>query len=178
MSAIADGDRAAFATLLNRHLDPVHGYLFRMTGSRSDAEDLAQETFFRVWRKASTYRPGRVKASTWIHTIAHNLCVDLFRRHREGASDQVPDSIDETTDPARLASAEAENRLLEAAIANLSGNQRSALLLCQVHGYSNAEAANILGVGTRALESLLARAKRSLKKELLANGNMTEGETR
>ena len=66
LDAIAQGDRAAFEQLMSRHLDPVYGYLLRLTGSGSEAEDLAQETFLRVWRKAGSYQPGRVRATTMI----------------------------------------------------------------------------------------------------------------
>ncbi len=170
MARIALGDDVAFATLLDRHLDPVHNYLLRMTRSVTDAEDLAQETFFRVWQKAQTYQPGRVKASTWIHTIAHNVCIDAVRKHRESTTDVLPETADGTNDPALLHSAAEQQRKLLDAINRLPDKQRSALLLCQVQGFSNAEAASIVGTGLRALESLLARARRALRAELTDNG--------
>jgi len=174
LAGITTGDRRAFEQLVSGHLDSIHSYLYRMTGSRADAEDLAQEAFFRVWRKAATYQPGRVKVSTWIHTIAHNLCVDMFRRHRESPTDGFPEQPDESTDPARVASDREQQRLLETAIQRLPDNQRSALLLCQVRGFSNAQAADILGINTRALESLLARARGALRSGLFANGEESE----
>lgn len=158
-----DRDADAFAVLLSRHLDAIHGYLYRMTRSRADAEDLAQETFLKVWDKARTYQPGRVKVSTWLHTIAHNLCIDSFRRHREIPTDTIGEEADDLADPARRTMDGERLRLLEAAIAGLPVNQRSAVLLCQIQGFSNAEAAGILGVNPRALESLLARARRTLR---------------
>ncbi|MGE0625912.1 MAG: sigma-70 family RNA polymerase sigma factor [Pseudomonadales bacterium] len=168
LAAIADGDGDAFRRLLVNHLDAIHSYLYRMTGSTADAEDLAQETFLRVWRKASTFEPGRVKVTTWIHTIAHNLCIDAFRRNKVTHAEEDVTLADDTADPERLASDGQLAALMERAIAALPGNQRSAILLCQVQGFSNAQAARILGMNVRALESQLARARRTLRQALTA----------
>lgn len=168
--AIASGDSRAFEVFLPRYLDRIHGYLLRLTGVAADAEDLAQETFLRVWRKAGSFEPGRVKVSTWLHTIAHNLAIDSFRKRRETLLEQLPEAADELADPARQFASRETSALLEAALAALPENQRAAVLLCQLQGFSNAEAAEVLGVGLRALESLLARARRSLKGALTSNG--------
>ena len=167
IARIVQQDKEAFEMLMNRHLNPLHSYLLRMTRSKADAEDLAQECFFRVWQKASTFHPGRVKVSTWIHTIAHNLCIDTFRKHREFSAQALPEAIDESADQLQLLHTERLRTQLETAIAELPDNQRSAFLLCQLQGFSNAEAAEILSIRTRALESLLARARRNLRTQIL-----------
>ena len=141
-----------------------------MTGSSADAEDLAQETFLRLWRKAHTYQPGRVLPGTWLHTIAHRLCIDHFRRNGRISTEEPPEQADQESDPARRHDAAEQLRRLEAAVARLPDNQRSAILLCQVQGFSNAQAATILGIGLRALESLLARARRNLKTAIDEDG--------
>ncbi len=164
--AIAGGDHYAFTELVNRHGDAVHGYLLRLTGTRSDAEDLTQETFLRVWRKAGSYEPGRVRASTWLHRIAHNLCIDSFRRARPERSLDDIEALGSDEDLYRAQAARETVARLELALRELPDNQRAALLLCQVQGFSNAEAAEILGLKVRAVESLLARARRSLRKRL------------
>lgn len=160
---ISAGDGAAFRALVEEHLDAIHAYLYRMTGSRTEAEDLAQETFLRVWRRASTFDANRVQLTTWLHTIAHNLCIDSFRRSRPMYAYDEALEADGTADPERQASGRQLAELVEQLIASLPDNQRSAILLCQVQGFSNAEAARILGVNLRALESLLARARRTLR---------------
>lgn len=166
MARVCKHDQEAFTCLLGRHLNAVHAYLYRLTGSRADADDLSQETFLRVWQKASTFKPGRVKLSTWLFRIAHNLCIDQFRKRLP--SDDV--ELDEIADPAADQASELLNRRklerLNIALQGLPEAQRSAIVLCQVQGFSNLEAAEILGVGVRALESLLARARRRLKKQL------------
>jgi RNA polymerase sigma-70 factor (ECF subfamily) len=165
ISRIRRRDQAAFACYLGRHLDTVHGYLYRLTGSRADADDLSQDTFLRVWRKAATYKPGRVKPSTWLHRIAHNLCVDQFRKRARASTETYATADESAPPPADLEARQAIERL-NTAMHDLPESQRSALLLCQVQGFSNLEAASILGISVRALESLLARARRTLKAEL------------
>ena len=97
MARIASHDHAAFSELLSRHLDSIHRYLVRLAGSTADADDLAQETFMRVWSNAASYEPGRVAVTTWVHRIAHNACIDELRRRRGTASlDEAPEpGIDE-----------------------------------------------------------------------------------
>lgn len=172
MAAVATGDTQAFDRLVRLHLDPIHGYLYRLTGSRPDAEDLAQETFLRLWRKAGSYQPGRVKVSTWLHTIAHRLCIDAFRRKRESPAKEGQEMSDELSDPARQLSARETQAQIQEAISKLPERQRAAIVLCQVQGFSNAQAAEILAVNNRALESLLARARRTLRKTLAASDTL------
>jgi RNA polymerase sigma-70 factor (ECF subfamily) len=170
MAAIAEGDHDAFDVLVRRHLDSIHGYLYRLTGSPTDAEDLAQDTFIRVWQKAGSYQPGRAKLTTWLHTIAHRRTMDVFRKRRELP---FPDGL-ELPDPEADPSADyeaGENRLrLAKALSALPEGQRAAILLCQMQGFSNAQAAEILGLQVRALESLLARARRALRERLNESG--------
>lgn len=170
LAAVADGDRVAFESLVRLHLDAIHAHLFRLTSSRTDAEDLAQETFLRVWQKAGNYQPGRVKVTTWLHTIAHRLAIDGFRKKRELPAAEDLEMVDPGADPARLQAAAEQQRQLNQALGELPERQRAAILLCQVQGFSNAQAAEILGVKVRALESLLARARKALRKTLSASG--------
>jgi RNA polymerase sigma-70 factor (ECF subfamily) len=172
MAAVAEGDHVAFETLVHRHLDSIHGYLHRLTGSAADAEDLAQETFLRVWQKAGSYEPGRVKLTTWLHTIAHRRSVDVFRRKREQSGFEGPEFPDSREGPAQSRAADETRRRLDTALRALPERQRAAILLCQVQGFSNGQAADIMGIGTRALESLLARARRTLRESLTAQGVM------
>lgn len=163
---IAIGDEQAFASLLNRHLATIHHYLFRLTGSRADSDELAQETFFAVWRRAGSYRPGRVKLTTWLHRIAHNQFVDRWRKQERAVHDLPLDTADRSPGPQAMRGIAEDRRRLRAALVRLPPNQRDAVLLCHQQGLSNREAATVLGVGVRALESLLARARRALRKEL------------
>ncbi len=167
MARVVQGDRSAFATLVARHLTPLHHYLRRLTGSVADAEDLSQEAFLRVWERAARYRPGTVQFSTWLHRVAHNLAVDAARRRRPETVALSEQLEDHTPDPPEQVAAAQTARRLDAALAALPTSQRAALLLCQVQGFSNRDAGAIVGVSVRGLESLLARARRSLRAALL-----------
>lgn len=175
LAAITTGDNAAFEALVRLHLDAIHAYLFRLTRSRADAEDLAQETFLRVWQKAGNYQPGRVKVTTWLHTIAHRLAIDSFRKKRELPESDGFEQGDPLADPALQQTAAEQQRLLNEALSELPERQRAAVLLCQVQGFSNAQAAEILGVKVRALESLLARGRKALRETLTASGALATG---
>lgn len=162
MAQVVQGDRDAFASLVRRHLDAIHAFNCRLTGNAEDAADLAQETFLRVWHRARTWQPGRVKFATWLHRIARNLCIDALRRRRETealdlatlAGGDAPDAAPE---------AERLQAALRRALAALPERQRTALMLCHHQGMSNRQAAEVLELGVDALESLLARARRALR---------------
>ncbi|MCZ6855249.1 MAG: sigma-70 family RNA polymerase sigma factor [Gammaproteobacteria bacterium] len=166
MVCITRNDQEAFACLLGRHLDSIHRYLSRITGSQADADDLAQETFIRVWQKAHTFKPGRVKFTTWLHRIAHNLSIDEFRKRRVSDETEVAELADERSDQFQHHANRETLALLTQAIGTLPEAQRCALMLCQVQGFSNQDAAVVLDVSLHALESLLARARRTLKATL------------
>jgi RNA polymerase sigma-70 factor (ECF subfamily) len=72
MAQVQRKDAAAFETLLDRHLAPLGRFLFRLSGNRDDADDLAQEAFLRIWREARRWQPDRVRFTTWLYRIADN----------------------------------------------------------------------------------------------------------
>ncbi|MDE0008103.1 MAG: sigma-70 family RNA polymerase sigma factor [Gammaproteobacteria bacterium] len=158
-------DTSAFSVLLGRHSAAIHAFVFRLTGNAADAEDFTQETFLRVWSRADTWRPGRVKFTTWAYRIARNLCIDAWRSRRGSAADPETD-VEELAADAPSDDAGRTRRALEAALAALPERQRTALVLCHHQGWSNREAAQMLDVSVDALESLLSRARRSLRKTL------------
>lgn len=167
---VADGDREAFRRLVLAHQGPLGAYAQRMLGDRTAAEDVVQETLLRLWSRAGSFRPEASRLTTWLHNIAHNLCIDGFRRGGRIVYGDTPDpgaleggGADE---PADAEARREEAARIRSALAELPERQRSALLLCHYQGLSNRDAAEILAVSVEALESLLARARRSLKKTL------------
>lgn len=162
MAQVVNGDRDAFASLVRRHLDAIHAFNSRLAGNAEDAADLAQETFLRLWRRAETWQPGRVRFATWLHRIARNLCIDALRRRRETEALDV-ETLADGAGPDAAPERERLQAALSRALAALPERQRTALALCHRQGMSNREAAEVLGVGVDALESLLARARRTLR---------------
>jgi len=167
MEQIRARDQTAFNRLLARHLSAIHGYTLRLTHSRADADELTQETFLRVWSRAETYRPGTVQFATWLHRIAHNLCMDELRRVHPESLDEPDQQLSERAGPEQATADRERAARLDRALATLPQTQRAALLLTEVQGLSNQQVADIMNLGVRAVESLLARARRSLRERVL-----------
>lgn len=166
MGRVQHRDRDAFAVLVTRHLDGIHAFNYRMTRNEEDAADLAQETFLRVWNSAATWRPHRVKFTTWLHRIARNLCIDAHRRHRETHEIDANLAAADGTAPDDAPTLSRLRRAMDQAIADLPERQRTALVLCHRDGMTNRDAAAVLAVSVDALESLLSRARRTLRLKL------------
>lgn len=167
VAAAASGDPAAARELVGRHLAPVVAFAHRMLGNRADAEDVAQDAFLALWRHAGRWRAGGgASLRTWLCRIAYNRAVDRLRR-----KPAVPlDAVLEMADPAPGAQAGLERgavtRRVAEAVASLPERQRAALLLRHFEELGNPEIAEILGVGVEAVESLLARGRRTLRTTL------------
>ena len=182
MLAVCRGDQSAYQTLVKRHLKPISHYAFRLLGNSKDTEDIAQETFLRLWINACRWQADKAKLSTWLHRISHNLCVDYLRKHSRVQTRAYLEEEEDNRGQGLEADAglhgrsaggisenlEADDKLrkLTAAMVELPESQRSALMLCHYQGFSNKEAAAIMNVSVKAIESILARAKRSLRKKI------------
>lgn len=160
---IQSRDEQAFSILMNRYLTRIYSFVYRMVGNEQDARDIVQETFLRLWSKASSWEQGRVKFTTWLHRLARNLCIDLYRKRR---FDTVP--IDSTAEIAADDSVpdSARSRAVVEALGRLPEKQRTAIVLCTFEGWTNRQAAEVLRVSVEAVESLLSRARRTLRDDL------------
>ena len=166
MVRVGHGDAPAFQVLVHRHLQRTLDLARRMTTSASDAEEIAQEAFLRVWTTAPRWRPEGAQFRTWLYRIVVNLCLDRARRKAFAPlaaagdpSDPAPDAL------AQLERQETQHRV-SAAVRALPDRQRAALVLSYYQDLSNQEAAAVLGVSLSSLEALLVRARRSLRARL------------
>ena len=158
----AGGDAAAFAGLVRQHQSRLRGFLRRLTkGDQSLADDLAQESFLEAWRKLAQFR-GDGPFAAWLLRIGWTrYLMEARRRKLEplGDSDEQGDAPVSWTEPRNL-----DARLdLESAMRNLSSGERAGLTLCYALGYSNEEAAAILGLPLGTLKSHIARGRAKLK---------------
>jgi RNA polymerase sigma-70 factor (ECF subfamily) len=165
MVRVGSGDAQAYRVLSERHLTSILRYAARVLGDTTEAEDVAQETFLRLWQEARRFEVRQAKPSTWLYRIAHNLCIDRLRRRREVGSDALDrrsggDRPSGLYDRKELASA------VQAALSALPERQRAAVVLVHYEGMDNIEAAEVLGCGVEAVESLLARGRRALREQL------------
>jgi RNA polymerase sigma-70 factor (ECF subfamily) len=171
--AVSRGERAAIAALTQRCLPVVHSVARRLLRDPAEAEDIAQETFVKVWRAIDRFDADRARLETWVARIATNACLDKLRKRREDTlDDDAPERADGAPQADDLLAADASAQRVRAAIAALPERQRAALELCSFQDCTNIEAAEILGVSIEAVESLLARARRKLKTELLSERDM------
>ena len=164
MERVAEGDAVAFRTLVERHTASLTAHATRMLHNPSEAEDVVQEAYVRLWKQAPSYRP-EAKLRTFLHGIAHNLCIDRLRArrpHDAGALEQLA-STDRPS--GGLWDREISTRV-QREVAALPERQRAALSLVHFEELSNIDAAALLGVTVEALESLLARARRTLRERL------------
>jgi RNA polymerase sigma-70 factor (ECF subfamily) len=178
VAAHLQGDPAAFRELVHRYGDGVLGYLFRMTGSRDQAEDLFQETFQRVHEKARTYRGGSFKS--WLFTIATRVTIDTARRRkratvlslsRDADCEDDPALLEtvvaqDAPDPAEEAVKEEQKEQVRRAIESLPIGQRAALVLAYYQQLSYPEVAETLGCSVGSVKTQMSRALAKLARML------------
>jgi len=177
MERLAAGHDAALNDLMDRHATPLFHFLCRMLGNEDDANDLAQETFVRVYRARASFRADE-KFSTWLYTIAANLARNQFRwrsRHPnvslEAETPETGQALGGTIsagDPAPNEQALAAERAaaVRNAVGRLPADLREAIVLCEWEERSVAEAAAILETTPKAVESRLYRARQILRERL------------
>jgi len=166
IARVGRGDASAIRTLIAAKGPRITALGYRMLGDLAEAEDVAQETFLRVWRHASAWRPGPAKFDTWMHRVAMNLCYDRLRKRREAPMAEPPDQPDDGPAPdAGLLSGEIAVQVA-AALANLPDRQREAIILTHYQELGGRDAADIMEISVEALESLLSRGRRALRAAL------------
>ena len=180
MCRVTTGDNRAFEVLIHRHQGPVLNFICRFMGNRTDAEDLTQDVFLRVWKAAGTYKPD-AKFTTWLYRIATNLCTNKQRAirirrlfARSYSQEQRQDSKDSfitgevaelLTPEDRLIDSEQSVQLLNV-LNELPTSQRIAVVLKIYDEMSYQEIAQIMDRSVSAVDSLLIRAKKNLRKKL------------
>jgi len=167
---IAEGDEVAASTFVTRKLHRVLALAHRVCGDRAEAEDIAQDVFIRVWKYAESWKKDDAKVDTWLHRIVLNVCRDRLaashRRHEVGGM-ELDMQADPGPTPESAAIGQSTRERVRLALQALPVRQREALVLTYYQELSSAEAAAAMQVSVDAVESLLARARRTLKQRLL-----------
>jgi RNA polymerase sigma-70 factor (ECF subfamily) len=178
MLRVKRGDRAAFVALVEKYKQPLHNFIHRTLRDETEAEDLAQNVFLQVYKSRDRYE-RTAKFSTWLFTIARNLCLNEIRRRSRHPAESLEETRSEHEDqPQRqyedkLVFLPTENVLhselaekIEEALAELPENQRTAILLCQQDELSYEEIARVLDCSLSATKSLIHRGRETLKEKL------------
>lgn len=180
MLRVKQGDAAAFTELVEKYKQPIMNLVYRTIHDPTEAEDLAQNVFVQVFKSAPRYK-NTAKFSTWLFTIARNLCLNEIRRRSRHPAESLDTPHPEQEDqplhqfedkktfspPDSLLQGELA-RKIEEAMADLPENQRSAILLCRQEDLSYEEIADILGCSVSATKSLIHRGRETLKEKLRA----------
>ena len=166
LTDLQSDDPVAFGRFVTAHQDMVFGFLGRMGFAQEDAEDLAQETFLRVWRNRQSYEPGRAKISTWLCTIARNVALtEIDKRTRRPYSTKTDTDTLATDEPGpdQKFDSSATTDQLNAALIQLPIEDRSAIALHYVDGLSARDAAQVTGCHTGTYRTRLSRARKKLQ---------------
>lgn len=166
MNRLASGDMAALGDIVNRYQDKILAFAYRFCNDWNQAEDIAQETFLRVYKAAGSYRP-QAKFTTWLYRIVSNLCFDEKRRKSNAVLplEQINSSVYSDAE-----SSSAEKRetidLVKKAVLELPERQRLALVLHRYENLSYEQICEVTGWSKSAVESLLVRAYANLRENL------------
>jgi len=170
---IRQGDEQAFAELVHRHTDRFFALAFRTLGNQGDAEDVVQASFLKFWQRPHLWNPEKSKYTTWFYRVTINACHDLQRKSVR------QQSLESSLVDQGLAAVDSEEVLIEeqqvehwrqacveSGIRSLPTSQRDAINLVVYGEIAQKDAAEILAISIKALESLLHRAKKNLAKHV------------
>ena len=175
------GDSESFNELILRWERPIYALAYRTIGREEDARDVCQETFLRAFRALPGFR-GQAKFSSWLYRIALNLCRDWMRRERRARLVQPPEGVDlmelaVAAEPSEsiedLVSRKDQARVVERAMATLSEEQRTAIVLKEYHGLTFQEIADVVGCPLSTVKTRLYQGLTVLRRELAKGGRVS-----
>ncbi|NTU77023.1 MAG: sigma-70 family RNA polymerase sigma factor [Alphaproteobacteria bacterium] len=171
MESTARGCRQAFACLMERHLRSMTALAQRVTGNASDADEVAQEAFLRLWRYAPRWdADGPAMVRTWLGRVVVNLCLDRLRQRRWAPLEEAGELVDTAPGGFEARHQEDRRRLVQEMLLQLPLRQRTAVVLSYFQDHSGAEIAQVMSLSIGAVESLLVRARRTLRKNFKKQG--------
>ena len=167
LQAHVDGDPEAFAVLVTRHKDRLWAVALRTMRNPEEAADALQDGYISAFRRAATFR-GESQVTTWLHRVVVNACLDRIRRNKVRAAGPLPENPDRAGELAAVDNGEdpletKERRAdVASALNQLNADQRAALILVDMEGYSVEEAAGILGCAVGTIKSRCSRGRAKL----------------
>ena len=167
LALVQDGSHPAFAELVRRHTERYYRLAFRYLQNRAAAEDIVQDAFLKLWEDPHKWQPDKnTKFTTWFYRVVVNLCLDWQKKKQPVELNEDMPLIDDREGADEAMQRKQRQIALEGAIAALPERQRTAINLCYDEGLSNQDAADVMAINLKALQSLVMRAKTSLKERL------------
>lgn len=164
---IQERNHDAFSELVFRHSKRFYSIAYRMLSNKNEAEDIVQEAFLKLWDKPDLWDKTRqTKFTTWFYRIITNLCLDYNKKKKPMSLSEDSPIADKKPEEDDLLELHQKQAMLESFIRKLPERQQLALNLCFYEGLSNKEAAEIIDVKVKALQSLIMRAKTTLKEKI------------
>lgn len=167
-----EGDHAAYSQLMDYYQGPILNFVYRLVGSREEAEDISQDVFVRAYQKLDSFafRTSRDRFATWLYQLARNAAIDVLRRRQR----RPVTSLDEfpllapvsLTNPALDAGNLEQELAIAMAIAELPEDQRTALVLSVYEGLAYADISVIMKASIKSVESRIYRARQFLHQRL------------
>jgi len=183
MQLVHSGEHPAFAEIVKRHTDRFFSLAYRTLQNRSDAEDVVQQAFIKLWQNPSAWDGEKSQFTTWFYRVIINACHDAMRKNKyvHSANDDTLEAVSTpvSSEQQLLEDNQKQNlqkHYLQQAIRALPASQRDALNLVVYVGLPQKQAAQVMDISVKAVESLLVRAKRTLAKNVnrYANNRHTE----
>jgi RNA polymerase sigma-70 factor (ECF subfamily) len=166
MVAVSARQQQAFRILMGRHMQRAVRVAQRVVRDTAEADDIGQDAFLRVWSHAASFDPDVARFTTWLYRIVLNLAFDRGRRRPLMPIEEAIEVRATDPEPVERLIADEERRALEQAMANLSERQRGAIALFHMEGLSGEESAKAMNLSAKAFESLLARARATLREHV------------
>ena len=166
MAAVSARQQQAFRVLMSRHLPRAIRVAERIVRNAAEADDIGQDAFLRVWSQAASFDPGVARFTTWLYRIVLNLAFDRTRRRAFVPIEEASEVGADDPEPVERMIENEERRALELAMERLTDRHRAAIALFHIEELSGEEAAQAMNVSAKAFESLLARARSTLREHV------------
>lgn len=160
---IGNGCEHSFQVLMTRHVNMHLAFAERLIGVRAEAEDIVQDAFAKLWLHADKFDPAKSKFTTWFYRVVMNRCLDVKRKKKPEALPGGFEKKDDTPTADEKIAKKEQGKIIQKALSQIPDRQRVAITLCYFEELSNKEAAEVLGLNIKALESLLTRGRKNLE---------------
>ena len=180
LGLIVERDREALETFYGRYAGPVYSLAMQMLRDAGAADEVAQDVFFNVWRRAGSYQPGRGKVTSWLFSIGHHRAIDELRRRQRGKPpvEQDPETFDQPadsySDPVSYTAVQFERARLEKALVTLRPEQREVVVLAYFKGLTHTEISKHLGHPLGTVKTRMRLALKRLREVLSAQARELE----